>query len=87
MKSVFFDDNGLLSIDEAIVASGSFQKIMEDGIITEQEVAEQSNVVLSLLQQVQKTFNDQQQELVKQLLVESNVLQAIFHYYQLQTLK
>lgn len=87
MKSVFFDDNGLLSIDEAIVASSSFQKIMEDGIITEQEVAEQSDLVLSLLQQVQKTFNDQQQVLVKQLLVESNVLQAIFHYYQLQNLK
>lgn len=86
MKSIFFDENGILNIDEAVAKQPSFVKIMEDGLVTNSELAEQSSRVLALFQKAEAELNDSQKELVKDLLVESNVLQAIYQCYQLQNI-
>lgn len=87
MKSVFFNEDGLICIDEAVAKQPSFVKIMEDGEVSDEELKAQSENVLSLLQKAEEGLNDEQKELVKTLLVESNVLQAIYQYYQLQNIK
>lgn len=86
MKSIFFDENGILNVDEAVAKQPSFMKIMEDALVTDSELAEQSSRVLALFQKAETELNDTQKELVKDLLVESNVLQAIYQYYQLQNI-
>jgi len=84
---MFFDKNGILNLDEIIAEQPSFKKIMEDGIVTDQELSEQSNKVLFLLQRVEKELSLNHQELVKELLIESNVMNAVFHQHQIQNIR
>ncbi len=39
---MFFKEKGMLNLDEAVMNQATFKKIMEDGIVTEQEIKEQS---------------------------------------------
>ena len=84
MKEVFFNEDGSLKINETIMNQPSFLKIMEDGIVTAEELEEQSQKVLSIFRKIEDTFTNEQKELVQELLVESNVLNAIFKHYSMQ---
>ena len=84
MKEVFFTEDGSLKINETIMSQPSFLKIMEDGIVTAEELEEQSQKVLSIFRKIEDTFTHEQKEIVQELLVESNVLNAIFKQYSMQ---
>ena len=84
MKEVFFTEDGSLKINETIMNQPSFLKIMEDGIVTAEELEEQSQKVLSIFRKIEDTFTHEQKEIVQELLVESNVLNAIFKQYSMQ---
>ena len=84
MKEVFFNEDGSLKINEIIMSQPSFVKIMEDGVVTVDELEEQSRRVLSIFRKIEDTFNDEQKMLVQELLVESNVLNAIFKQHGMQ---
>ena len=84
MKEVFFNEDGSLKINETIMRQPSFVKIMEDGVVTVDELEEQSRRVLSIFRKIEDTFNDEQKMLVQELLVESNVLNAIFKQHGMQ---
>lgn len=84
MKEVFFNEDGSLKINETIMNQPSFVKIMEDGVVTADELEEQSRRVLSIFRKIEDTFNDEQKMLVQELLVESNVLNAIFKQHGMQ---
>ena len=84
MKEVFFNNDGSLKINETIMSQPSFVKIMEDGVVTVDELEEQSRRVLSIFRKIEDTFNDEQKMLVQELLVESNVLNAIFKQHGMQ---
>jgi hypothetical protein len=84
MKEVFFTEDGSLKINQTIMSQPSFLKIMEDGIVTAEELEEQSQKVLSIFRKIEDTFTHEQKEIVQELLVESNVLNAIFKQYSMQ---
>lgn len=73
----FFDNNGMLNIDELIVEQPSFIKIMEDGVVTEEELQEQSQRVESILKDIEQTASAETIEKVRHLLAEVSVLVAI----------
>ena len=77
----------LLNIDETITRTESFRKIMDDGIVTDDELREQSERVAALLAETEKRFQAEDLELIQQLFDETNVLSAIFHYHELQNLR
>lgn len=77
----------LLNIDETITRTESFRKIMDDGIVTNDELREQSERVAALLAETEKRFQAEDLELIQQLFAETNVLSAIFHYHELQNLR
>lgn len=87
MTSILFDENGVLKIDEAVAQNANFKKIMEDGVVTEEELSEQGMVTAELFKKVEELCSNEQLELIKSLLVETSVLNAIYNYHQLQTLK
>ena len=68
------DENGFLNVEDLIMNSPSFQKIMEDNTITEEEIQTQSDLVISLLTQLEATCSDEQKELLRKLLAELCVL-------------
>lgn len=83
---MIFNEQGFIDIDEMIAQEPSFQKIMEDGIVTEKELREQTETVIGLLHEVENRFSEEDQQLVKKLFVETNVLSVIYHYYELSQL-
>jgi hypothetical protein len=83
---MIFNEQGFIDIDEMIAQEPSFQKIMEDGVVTSEELHEQTERVINLLHEVENRFSEEDQLLVKRLFAETNVLSAIYHYYQLQNI-
>lgn len=79
--NTFFDNNGMLNIDELIVEQPSFIKIMEDGVVTEEELQEQSQRVESLLKDIEQSASPEIIEKVRHLLAEISVLVAIKQIY------
>lgn len=84
---MFFNEQGIIDIDELIAKQSSFQKIMDDGVVTDEELQEQSQRVIGLLHEAEKRFSDTDQQFIKTLFAETNVLSAIFNYYEHQSLK
>lgn len=83
---MFFDKKGILNIDEFVVNNESFKKIMEDGIVTEEEIKAQSDKVVALLHDMEKKYSETQLAEIKELLVESGVLYAVYNFYSIQSL-
>lgn len=71
------DENGFLNVEDLIMNSSSFQKMMEDSTITEEEIQTQSDLVISLLTQLESTCSEEQKELLRKLLAEVCVLVGV----------
>ena len=83
---MFFNQNGILNIDEAILNKESFKKIMEDGIVSEEEIKEQSEKVIGLFTDIENKFSEEQLRDIKDLLAETSVLYAVYNIYSIQSL-
>lgn len=83
---MIFNEQGFLDIDEMIAQQPSFQKIMEDNVVTAEELRQQTDVVIALLHEVENRFSEEDQQLVKKLFAETNVLAAIYRYYEISQL-
>ena len=77
---------GILDIDELVTSQPTFKKIMEDSMVTDEELMEQSQRVIDLTKQVENSLSDEELQLVKSLLAEMSVLTTVYHYYQLQNI-
>lgn len=75
--NTFFDELGGLNIDDLILQQPSFQKIMEDGIVTEEELAEQKERVIALLKKFEQNSTPEQIDQVREILAEICVLIAV----------
>ena len=75
---MFFDpQTGVLNLDEQVHSRPSFKKIMEDMIVTNEEVEEQSQLVISLLKDLEVTLLPSDLEKVNNIIVEMSVLYAV----------
>ena len=83
---MFFNQNVILNIDEAILNKESFKKIMEDGIVSEEEIKEQSEKVIGLFKDIENKFSEEQLRDIKDLLAETSVLYAVYNIYSIQSL-
>lgn len=84
---MIFNEKGYLDIDGIIAAQPSFQNIMADGIVTDEELQQQVDKVVNLMHEAENRFNDEEQRFIKKLFAETNVLSAIYQYYELQELR
>ncbi len=83
---MIFNEQGFIDIDEMIAQEPSFQKIMADGMVTSDELREQTDRVINLLREVENRLSEEDQQLVKKLFAETNVLSVIYHQYELQNI-
>ena len=79
-----FDNNGTLDIEDIIVNHPSFIKIMEDGVVSDAEISEQSQKVIDTLHSLEDICNNEQIELIRNLVAEISVLVAINEYFKKQ---
>lgn len=75
--NTFFDESGGLNIDDLILQQPSFQKIMEDGVVTDEELAEQKERVVSVIKKLEQNLTPAQIDQVRELMAEISVLVAI----------
>ena len=83
---MFFNEDGILNIDEMVVNNASFKTIMEDGVITEEEIKAQSDKVVAMLHDMEAEYNEEQLAEIKNLLVESSVLYAVYNFHSIQNI-
>lgn len=84
---MFFNEKGVLDIDGMIANNESFKNIMEDGIVTKEEIKAQSDKVVSILHDMESKYSEEELEDIKKLIVESSVLYAVYNYYSIQNIK
>lgn len=82
-----FDGNGLLNISDIVKNHPSYKAIMEDGIVTDQELKEQAYATIASLRKLQSICNEQQQNAILDAISEMSVLFAAYHNYELQDLR
>ena len=59
---------------------------MEDGVVTEEELKEQSDKVLETLRQMETKYSPEELADIKALLVEASVLYAAYQQYSIQSI-
>ena len=81
---MFFNEEGILNIDEMVVNNASFKNIMEDGVITEEEIKAQSDKVAAMLRDMEAKYSEEQLAEIKNLFAEASVLYAVYNCYVIQ---
>ena len=78
MDRPWFDgDTGTLLLDEYVVEMESYRRIVEDEVITDAELVEQTQRVTSLLRQLEETLSPEDKATATELLGELAVLNAL----------
>lgn len=81
---MLFDENGMFRLDEEIAKQPTFQKIMEDGIVSDEEVEQQSQLLISLMKKLEQDLSPEQLKEVEEVLTQAGVLYAVSQYKQIQ---
>lgn len=82
-----FDKNGYLNIGDIVVNHPSYKAIMEDGVVTEEELKTQADATIASLRHLQEICNEEQQSAILDAVSEMSVLFAVYHNHELQTLR
>lgn len=85
--NTFFEEEGMLNIDDLIMEQPSFQKIIEDGVVTDEELQEQSARVIASLKAFEQSASSEQIDKVREILAEVSVLVAVREIYEKQEVK
>lgn len=83
---MFFNEKGVLNIDEMVMDNASFKNIMEDGIVSEEEIKAQSDKVIDMLHDMEAKYSEEQLEDIRNLMVESSVLYAVYNFHSIQNI-
>jgi hypothetical protein len=85
MSLPWFDPTtGALLLDQQATDHASFKNILADGVVTDAELAEQSQRVLGLLRALEKRLPPELHELTTEALTELAVLHAVQAHYHRQ---
>lgn len=83
--NTFFDESGLLNIDDIVLEQPSFMTIMSDNMVTTAELEEQSKRVVDILKELEQELSEKQIDKVRNLLAEISVMVTIRSIYDAQT--
>ena len=76
-KPWFDQDTGTLMLDEYVAEIDSYRRIVEDEVITDAELVEQTQRVASLLRRLEETLSPEAKSLATEALCELAVLNAL----------
>lgn len=79
-----FNKEGFLNIDEIVANRPSFKAIMADSLVTDEELAAQSDLTIAALRKVEALCNTEQQAAVADAIAELSVLFTVYHIHNVQ---
>ena len=77
----------ILDLESIMMNNTSLMKILEDGVVTEEEIGGQSQKVLAIAEELQQTCSDEQLKLIRKLLAEINALYVAYNYNELLSIR
>ena len=83
---MFFKEDGTLDVDRLLVNNASFNTIMEDGVITADEVEAQTEKVASILRDMGAKYDKAVMDDVMNLMSEVSIMYAVSNYLSIQNL-
>ncbi len=75
----FDEETGVVLLDDYVVEMDSYQKVAQDAIVTDAEIAEQAQRVVTLLREVEGMLSDEAKAKVTEALCELSVLNVLQH--------
>jgi flagellin-specific chaperone FliS len=76
-KPWFNEENNTLILDEYLLEMDSYKAIIQDSIVTEEELKSQVDKVIGIMKNLESKLDEEQKELTTNLLCELSVLHAI----------
>ena len=77
----------ILDLDPIMMNNASLMKILEDGIVTEEEIKEQSAKVTALAENLKQICSEEQLKMIQSLIAEMNALYVAYNYNELLSIK
>jgi hypothetical protein len=80
-KPWFDPQTGLLLLDEYVAEMPSYQKIMADGVVSDEELTQEAQRVTTLLKQLEAALSPQVKALATEALCELAVLHSLQQHH------
>lgn len=77
----------IMDLESIMMNNASLMKILEDGIVTEEEIKEQSSKVITIAEELKKICSEEQLEMIQSLIAEMNTLYVAYNYNELLSIR
>ena len=77
----------ILDLESIMMNNSSLMKILEDGIVTEEEIKEQSEKVTTIAAKLEQECNEEQLKMIQSLIAEMNALYVAYNYNELLSIR
>ena len=77
----------ILDLESIMMNNTSLRKILEDGIVTEEEIKEQSEKVTTIAAKLEQECTEEQLKMIQSLIAEMNALYVAYNYNELLSIK
>lgn len=77
----------ILDLESIMMNNTSLRKILEDGIVTEEEIKEQSEKVTTIAAKLEQECTEEQLKMIQSLIAEMNALYVAYNYNELLSIR
>ena len=77
----------ILDLESIMMNNTSLRKILEDGIVTEEEIKEQSEKVTTIAAKLERECTEEQLKMIQSLIAEMNALYVAYNYNELLSIR
>lgn len=77
----------ILDLESIMMNNASLMKILEDGIVTEEEIKEQSEKVTTIAAKLEQECTEEQLKMIQSLIAEMNALYVAYNYNELLSIR
>ena len=77
----------IMDFESIMMNNASLMKILEDGVVTEEEIMEQSQRVMDLIAKLEQTCTQEQFQLIQEFIAEMNALYVAYNYNELLSIR
>ena len=77
----------VLDLESILMNNESLKNILEDGVVTEEEVKEQAEKVTAIAEELNQMCSEEQLRKIQSLIAEMNALYVVYNYNELMSIK
>lgn len=77
----------ILDLESILMNNASLMKILEDGIVTAEEIKEQSEKVTTIAAKLEQECTEEQLKMIQSLIAEMNALYVAYNYNELLSIR